>query len=111
MAEENSIFIKTFGDYPALRIIDFLIESSMFDYPITEIANNSDVHFVTFKKTWPRFLKNKFVVKTRTLGRSDLYKINEHNPIIKKLIELDSFLCKQQAEEARKQKALLRIRR
>jgi hypothetical protein len=100
MNNENSIFIRTFGDYPALRIIDFLMESSMFDYPITDIAKNSEVHFVTFKKIWPGFVKRKLVVKTRRLGNSDLYRINKENPVVQKLMELDKFLCKEMAKEA-----------
>jgi predicted transcriptional regulator len=110
MTNEDSIFIKTFGDYPALRIIDFLIESSMFDYPITEIAKNSDVHFQTFQKIWPKFVKNNFVVKTRKLGNSYLYKINKDSPIMQKLIELDKFLCEQHSGKTIKKKVLVKAR-
>jgi len=110
MVNKNSIFIKTFGDYPALRIIDFLIESSMFDYPITDIAKNSGVHFQTFQKIWPRFVKNNFVMKTRRLGNSELYKINKENPVMQKLIELDKFLCEQYASRAIKKKVLIKAR-
>lgn len=110
MASEDSIFIKTFGDYPALRIIDFLMESNMFDYPITEIAKNSNVHFQTFQKIWPKFVKNNFVMKTRRLGNSELYKINRENPVVQKLIELDSFLCKQYSEKQIKRKVLVKAR-
>lgn len=111
MVNKDSIFIKTFGDYPALRIIDFLIESDMFDYPITEIANNSNVHFQTFKKIWPKFVKKKFVTKTRKLGNSELYKINKNNPVIQKLIELDQFICKQEADEKTKKKVMVKARK
>lgn len=108
MSNENSAFIKTFGDYPALRIIDFLMESSMYDYPITDIAKNSDVHFITFKKIWPGFVKRKLVVKTRRLGNSDLYKINKDNPVVQKLMELDKFICKEIAKEATSGKIILK---
>lgn len=99
MANNDSIFLKTLGDYPALRIIDFLIESDMFDYPITDIAKNSNVHFQTFQKIWPRFVKERFVVKTRKLGNSYLYKINKDNPVMQKLVELDKFLSKESNKE------------
>jgi len=110
MISEDSIFVKTFGDYPAIRIMDFLIESDMFDYPITEIAKNSGVHFQTFQKIWPRFVKNNFVVKTRKLGNSELYKINKDNPVMQKLIELDRFLCKQYSGKQIKNKVLVKAR-
>lgn len=110
MVSEDSMFIKTFGNYPALRIIDFLMESEVFDYSITEIAKNSGVHFQTFQKIWPRFVKNNFVVKTRRLGNSELYKINKENPVIQKLVELDKFLCEQYASRAIKKKVLVKAR-
>jgi hypothetical protein len=102
MEQDKTVFIETLGDYPALRIIDFLIGFEDFDYPITDIARNSDVHFLTLKKLWPGFLKKGFVIKTRKMGRTQLYKINKENEVIKRLIELDKFLCKQALDEAKK---------
>ena len=97
--EEKSIFIRTFGNYPMVRVLDFLIYSRDFDYPITEIAQNANVNFLTIKKIWPQLEKNKFVVYTRTLGNAKLFKINEKNPVIIKLIELNKFLCEQFANK------------
>jgi len=87
------MFIQTLGDYPLIRIMDFLIYSRDFDYPITEIARNADVNFQTLKKLWPGLERKKFVIFTRVLGGVTLYKINTANPVVKKLIEFDNFLC------------------
>ncbi len=97
--EEKSIFVRTFGDYPLIRILDFLLYSRDFDYPITEIAKNANVNFQTLKKLWPELEKNEIVVVTRTLGGATLYKINTINPVIKKIIELNNFLCWQYAKK------------
>ncbi|MBI2105666.1 hypothetical protein HYT56_02395 [Candidatus Woesearchaeota archaeon] len=91
--EEQSIFIQTFGDYPLIRILDFLIYSRDFDYPITEIAKNANVNFQTLKKLWPQLEHNQIVVSTRTLGGNTLHRINTANPVVKKIIELNNFLC------------------
>lgn len=91
--EEESIFIQTLGNYPLIRILDFLIYSRDFDYPITEIAKNSNVNFQTLKKLWGDLEKRTIVVKTRMLGGAELYRINAANPVVKKLIELNNFLC------------------
>ncbi|MCX6708098.1 MAG: hypothetical protein NTW67_00410 [Candidatus Woesearchaeota archaeon] len=98
--EEESIFIRTFGDYPLIRVLDFLIYSRDFDYPITEIAKNAGVNFQTLKKLWPQLEKNKIIVATRILGGTNLYRINAANPVVKKIIELNNFLCWQRAEKA-----------
>ena len=100
--EEQSIFIQTFGNYPLIRILNFLIYSRDFDYPITEIAKNADVNFQTLKKLWPKLKQDKIIVSTRTISGNTLYKININNPIVKKLIELNNFLCWEFAEGAEK---------
>ncbi len=97
--EENTIFIKTFGDYPLIRVMNFLIYSRDFDYPITEIASNSNVNFQTLKKLWPKLEEDKIIISTRSLAGTVLYKININNPVVKKLIELNNFLCWEYAEK------------
>ena len=85
----KSTLIKTFGDYPQVRILDFLIGSRDFDYPITEIAKEAKVNFQTLKKLWPNLEKNKLVISTRILGGAVLYKINLDNPVVQKMISLN----------------------
>lgn len=98
--EKSPQLIRTFGDYPLIKVLDFLIYSRDFDYPITEIAKNAEVNFQTLKKLWPQLEKDKIVISTRTLGGATLYKINTNNPVVKKLIEFDNFLCRQILEKA-----------
>lgn len=97
--EEQSLFVKTFGDYPLIRILDFLLYSRDFDYPITEIAKNANLNFQTLKKLWPHLEQSKMVIVTRTLAGVTLYKINVNNPVVQKLIEFNTFLCWQHAEK------------
>lgn len=99
---EKSNFVKVFGDYPLVRVLDFLIYSRDFDYPITEIAKNSDVNFITLKKLWPKLVNEKIIVVTRELGGSELYRINEENFTVKKLIELNNSLCWDKQENIEK---------
>lgn len=100
--EEKSIFIKTFGDYPMIRVLDFLIYSRDFDYPLTEIAENSDVNYQTLKKVWKDLLGNRLVVRTRRIGNAELYRINEKNEVVQRLIELNKFICLKESGKAEK---------
>jgi hypothetical protein len=104
---QESIFTRTFGDYPLIRVMDFLIYSRDFDYPITEIAGNSNVNFQTLKKLWPKLEQDRIVISTRKLGGTILYKININNPVVKKLIELNNFLCWEYAEKVEKKREIL----
>ncbi len=53
----------------------------------------------------PKFLELGLIVKTRKIGRATLYKINTTNPVVKKLIELNNFLCFEQLDKIEKEYA------
>ena len=97
--EELSLFLKALGDYPQLRVIDFLITFQLFDYPPTEIAKNSRVSFVTFQTFWPGMIEKDFVTKTRKVGNATLYKLNKENVGIKKLIEIGNIICEEYSDK------------
>lgn len=85
----NSVFVDVFGNNPVIKVLDFLITFASFDYPLTEIAKNSGVSYSTLQTFWERLVRNNLVVKTRRVGKSDLYKLNTNNPAVKELIRLD----------------------
>ena len=92
--ESETIFIEIFGKNPVIKVLDFLITYQMFDYPLTEIAKNSGVSYSTLQTLWHNLEKNKIVIKTRRVGKSDMYKLNTYNPAVKELIKLDWNLIK-----------------
>ena len=92
--EDKSIFIEYFGDYPLIRILDFLILSRDMDYSMTEIAKNSNVGWSSFSEIWPRLIKKNIVELTRTVGNAKLYKLNIKNPWAKELIKMDKIITK-----------------
>lgn len=97
--KNETVFIEVFGNNPVIKVLDFLITFQLFDYPLTEIAKNSEVSYSTLQTFWPKLEKNKIVVKTRRVGKSDLYKLNTDNPAIKQLMRLDWNLIKGSEQE------------
>ncbi|MEK6894239.1 MAG: hypothetical protein AABX10_02135 [Nanoarchaeota archaeon] len=87
--DNNSVFIEVFGNNPVMKVLDFLITFQAFDYPLTEIAKNSSVSYSTLQSFWNRLESNNIVIKTRRVGKSDLFKLNTNNPAVKELIKLD----------------------
>lgn len=87
--DNDSVFVEIFGNNPVIRVLDFLITFADFDYPMTEIAKNSGVSYSTLQIFWPKLEKNNIVIKTRRVGKSDLFKLNTSNPAVKELIKLD----------------------
>jgi predicted transcriptional regulator len=92
--ENKSIFLDCLGDTPQLRVLDFLIDNQFFDYPITEIARESNVSYNSLKMFLEKFIESKILIRTRKVGKSDYYKLNIENPFIKNLIKLDWMLVK-----------------
>src|SRR3989339_358335 len=97
--ENKSVFLEVFGDNPVMRVLDFLITYQLFDYPLTEIAKNSGVSYSTLQSFWDKLERNCIVIKTRRVGKSDLYKLNTNNPAVKQLIKLDWNLIKGTEQE------------
>lgn len=92
--ENKSIFLEHFGDTPQLRVLDFLIDNHFFDFPMTEIARESNVSYNSFKVFFPKFIESGILIKTRKVGKSDYYKMNIENSFVKNLIKLDWNLVK-----------------
>lgn len=87
--KNESVFIEIFGSNPVMKVLDFLITFQLFDYPLTEIAKNSGVSYSTLQTFWNNLERNNIVIKTRRIGKSDLYKLNTKNPAVKQLLKLD----------------------
>jgi len=92
--QNKSLFLMKFGDTPQLRVLDFLIDNHFFDYPMTEIAKESNVSYNSIVKFFPELVKSNFVVKTRKIGKSDYFKLNLDNSFVSNLIKLDWILAK-----------------
>ncbi len=97
--KNETVFLEVFGGNPIMKVLDFLITFQLYDYSLTEIAKNSEVSYSTLQTFWEKLEKNKIVIKTRRVGKSDLYKLNTINPAIKQLIKLDWNLIKGSEEE------------
>lgn len=92
--KNKSLFLEQFGDTPQLRVIDFMIENHFFDFPLTEIARESNVSYNSLKSFIDKFVENRFLIKTRKIGKSDYFKLNLENHFVQNLLKLDWNLTK-----------------
>ena len=92
--ENKSLMLEHFGDTPQLRVLDFLIDNYFFDFPLTEIARESNVSYNSLKSFFQNFINSEIVIKTRRIGKSDYYKLNLENEFVRNLIKLDWILTK-----------------
>ena len=86
--KETTIFREALGDSPVIRVLDFLIEGRGLDYSLTDIAENANIGWTTLHRIWDKLIQFNMVIPTREIGRAKLFKLNEKNPAVEKLIKL-----------------------
>jgi len=92
--KDKSIMIEFFGDNPLIRIIDYLIEKRPFDTTKEEIIRETGISRMSLFKYWKRIENFGLVKKTREIGRATLFVLDDENPIVQKLLILESELIK-----------------
>lgn len=96
MEEENtSAFLEYFGDTPKLRFLNFLIGNHFFDFNMTDMARESNISYNSLASFFQEFLGKGIIIKTRRVGKSDMYKLNTDNPISQNFLKFAWFLTKQ----------------
>ena len=92
MQTKKSLFIELFGDYPTIKVLDYLLTERELDFSISDMARNAGIGRATLYRIWEQLIKNQIIIPTRMIGKSKLYRLNFENPKIKKLIEIDDML-------------------
>jgi predicted transcriptional regulator len=92
--ENKSAFLEYFGDTPKLRFLDFLIGNHFFDFNMTDMAKEAEISYNSLKSFFNEFVEKGIIVKTRRVGKSDMYKLNMENEIAKNFIQFAWFLTK-----------------
>lgn len=107
---EESIFVKLLGNSPMIRALDFLLTDREFDYSKKEIAQNSEVSYNTLNSIWPYLLSNGILIKTRRVGKQDMFKLNAESKYVRSMIRLFDSLIKESIGEAKEKIVPLRAK-
>ncbi len=89
MEKIKTSFVDVFGDSPTIRVLDFFLTFSDFDYSKTQVAKEAGVSRITLEPIWNKLIKEKFLLKTRIVGRAEMYRLNKQNQKVKVLIDLN----------------------
>ncbi len=104
--EYQSILLKTFGDSPKLRIIDFFLDNPLFDFTKKEIIEALGMSKQTFYKYFADIENYGIVIVSRKIGKAKLYKINLGSPLVKMLREYETQLSLQVGKQEAEKKAI-----
>ena len=93
--ENESAFLEYFGDTPKLRFLNFLIGNHFFDFNMTDMAREANISYNSLMSFFQEFLDKEIIIKTRKVGKSDMYKLNMNNAISINFLKFAWFLTKQ----------------
>ncbi len=96
---EESIFIRLMGNSPTTKVLDFLLTSREFDYSKKEIAENAEISYNTLNSIWSQQLANEVIIKTRRVGKQDMFRLNLENRQVNELKQFFDALIEQSIEE------------
>ncbi|MBI4014943.1 MAG: hypothetical protein HY365_03230 [Candidatus Aenigmarchaeota archaeon] len=103
---DKTAFVEVFGSSPLIKVLDFFMTYREFDYSLTDVAKESDVGWNTLHSFFPKLIEKGIVKETRQVGRAKLYKLNEENPIVRKLIEINNLVTSKAVDEELKAQKL-----
>ena len=100
------LLIRALGNSPKLRILDYLLDYKLNDFAKKEIVEALRMSKLTFYKYFKDLEELGLVIPSRKIGRATLYKINLENPIVKMIIEYETKLSLQIAEQEAERKKI-----
>ena len=96
---KDSILVRTLGNTPELRIVDFLLDNSRFDFSRKEIREAIGSTKRTLTDKIPKLEELGIIKVTRKIGKASLYQINLDNEAVKGLRIFDRNISLQIAED------------
>ena len=90
--KEKSLLVRFLRENPAFKIVDFLIENKGTDMSKKEIIEGAEISRASLFNNWEQLEEQGIINVTRKFGKTKLYTLNSRNPIVKKLLELESVL-------------------
>jgi predicted AAA+ superfamily ATPase len=98
---EKSLLVKFLGENPVFKIVDFLIENKGIDLSKKDIIEGAGISKATLFNYWEQIEEQGIVIVTRKFGKTKLYTLNSKNPIVKKLLELESLFMSKALDNRR----------
>ena len=103
---ERSLLIRFLGENPIFKIVDFLIENKGLDFSKKEIIEGAGISRASLFNCWDQIESQGIVAIKRRFGKTKLYSLNSENPIVRKLLELESVLIAKALEKEKKAEIL-----
>ena len=76
-------FCETYGNTILNRVWQFLMETQEMDFAISDVAEDVCISRPKAYQVMEEFENKNYVKKSRVVGKTQLYRLNKENPIVK----------------------------
>lgn len=92
-------FCKVMGATPRNRILEFFLAMRSLDYSIGDLALETQLPRATAYNTMEELIKEEYLVSSRKVSGSQLYKLNRNKREVKLLIAIFDMILDKIAQE------------
>jgi hypothetical protein len=82
----KNLIKNSLGDYPTIRVIEFMIQNKDTSYGLVELRNFAHVGYSTLKLIIPKLLNADIIYVEKEVSKSRLYRINQENILVQSLM-------------------------
>ena len=99
-------FCEVFGVNPRNRVLECFLEMPSIDSSIGDIAEESGLNRATTYNTMEELIESSFIIPTRRVSGTQLYKLNKEKKEVKILLRAFSMVLKKILKEHEKKEKI-----
>ena len=85
---------QIFGDAPAIKILDWMLENQEYDHSMKEISDGAELSMIVIKRNFKPLLQHGVVRVSRQIGRDSMYVLDGQSRCTKAIVEFDKQIAK-----------------
>ena len=109
MEQKYGTFCEIFGCNPRNRILEFFLEIRAMDFSTGDIAKETGLTRATTYNTMEELIAQKYLIPTRKVSGSQLFKLNTEKNEVKFLIQIFNKILKDIVKDYDKEKAVYAV--
>lgn len=92
-------FCSIYGNTIENQVLEFILENNAIDFAVGDMAKQLEISRPKAYQAVDYFIKKGFLVKSRIIGKTQLYLINKENKVVQMLLKSFKDCLKIVAEE------------
>jgi DNA-binding transcriptional ArsR family regulator len=100
---EETAFLRKTGSSALMKVLEFFIEGRELDYAKQDVAENTRLARQTVYKIIDELLKKEYLLLSRRVGKTSLYKLNKENKYTQFFTEIYDLAIREETKKYRRQ--------